>query len=311
MKNTYEFVVVGSINLDILIKQDRFPREGETLQVPDASILSGGKGANQAVQIGKLGGDVTFCGAVDDGPIGSYLEKVLVENGVHTDNLLKKSGVSGLGIVNFLSSGQLTSTIVKGTNYRIEREDVSSWAPLICGAKYVVLQHEISEEITEYVFDIASQSNAKIVLNAAPIRPVSDTILKKIDYLVLNEVEAEFFLGHPITRAEDVEISGKKIAEINNLSLIVTLGPRGSVLVNNTGSFKIPPIPVDVVETTGAGDSYIGAFAYFLNQGKSEIEACRYATCASSLTIQAEGAQPSMPERKQVLSLYNRIYSVG
>ena len=304
----HDFLIIGSINLDILIKQERFPREGETLQVEDALIFPGGKGANQAIQIAKLGGDVAFCGAVGSGPFGPVLRKSLSGSRVDTTHLLTKPGSSGLGIVNYLNGGKLTATIVKGANYRLEKADIIERSELIEGAGFVILQHEIPEDLVELILEIAGPSMANVLVNAAPVRKISEKLIKNIDYLIVNEVESEFFLQREISRPRDVLEAGVHFVKNYGLTLIVTLGAQGSVLITEKEQRVIPAIDVPVVETTGAGDSYIGTLAYFLSKGLTLYNACCYANCASALTVQTEGAQESMPDYAHVAAMYSKNY---
>ena len=305
----YDFLVIGSINFDILIKQERLPRIGETLQATEAVTCPGGKGANQAVQIARLGGKVGFFGALGSDIFGPKLKEALELNGVDTDLLLIKGGSSGLGLVNYIDDGQLVSTIVKGANYKITTGDVDKIQYEISKAAFVILQNEIPETINARVIDTAGRGEARIVLNAAPIRPIEDCILKAVDYLVLNEVEASCCLGGHIGSLDDAVRAGSDFAAEHNLSVIITMGALGSVALEGSEAFIIPPVNVQVTETTGAGDSYIGALTYYLHQGVSLEEACRFANCAASITIQSEGAVRSMPNLDTLMRFHNNVYT--
>ena len=308
-RSSKDILIVGSINFDILIKQERFPKIGETLQALDAVTCSGGKGANQAIQIGKLGGNVGFFGAVGNDIFGQVLVNSLSENNVDTALLLTKPGSSGLGVVNHIEGGQLTSTIVKGANYLLDSNDIDGALDSIRAAAFVVLQNEIPEEITERVIDIAHQNGSQVVLNAAPVRPIDDGVFDNVDYLILNEVEATYYLGYTVDSLDAAVRIGKEFANRHNLNLIVTLGPLGSVAISGPDVWKVAPIDVPVVETTGAGDSYIGALVFRLFQGENLGAACQFANCASSITIQAEGALSSMPNLEELMNLYNVVYN--
>ena len=304
-----DFLVVGSVNIDILLKQDRFAEIGETLHARDALIFPGGKGANQAVQIGKLGGRVSFVGAVGDDPFYETLKQSFIRNNVCIDDLMIKSGLSGMGIVHFLESGEVSATIVKGANYKIGKDDILQRANHIRHAKIVILQQEIPEESVETVIKIASEADTIVVLNAAPVRPLPEEYIYMLDYMVLNEVEASYYLNEKIIDIPDAIRCGRQYADIYKLNIVLTLGEKGSVLITENGEHIIPPIKVDVVETTGAGDSYIGTFSYMLNAGHDPLTACRYAGCSSAITIQAEGAQKSMPGVDEVIEMYDKIYN--
>ena len=308
-RRRYDFLVVGSINFDILVKQERFPKIGETLQATGAVTCPGGKGANQAIQIGKLGGNVGFFGAVGQDIFSRALEKSLSDNNVDTSLLLTKPGSSGLGLVSHIEGGQLTSTIVKGANYLLIPEDVDDVVEAIRDASYVILQNEIPDDITEEAIEIASKNGTQVVLNPAPVRPIEDWVFDKVDYLILNEVEASYYLGETINNIDLAIQHGRSFAEKHNLNLIVTLGPLGSVAITGPDVYIVAPIDVPVVETTGAGDSYIGALVFRLSQGETLETACRFANCASSITIQAEGSLQSMPNLEELLDLHNAVYN--
>lgn len=305
----YDFLIVGSVNFDILVKQDRFPNIGETLQAIDAVTCPGGKGANQAIQVGKLGGNVGFFGAVGDDIFGRTLEESLVSNNVDTALLLTKPGSSGLGLVSHIEGGRLTSTIIKGANYLLTPGDIDPVAGVFRDAAFLILQNEIPEDINRKAIDIATAGGTKVLLNAAPVRPIDDEFFNKVDYLILNEVEASYYLEQDITDLDTAVRIGQEFVEKHGLILIITLGPMGSVAITGTDTWKIDPIDVPVVETTGAGDSYIGALVYYLFHGETLDAACRFANCASSITIQGEGALPSMPDFKSLMNLYNDIYN--
>lgn len=304
-----DFLVIGSLNFDILIRQDRFPEIGETMHALEAVTSPGGKGANQAVQLGRLGEHVGFLGAVGQDVFAETLKSSLRQNNVDASLLLEKPGSSGLGLVNHLGNGQVTATIVKGANFLLQPSDVMTAASSLASARFILLQNEVPETVNEKAIEIASRHSVGIIMNAAPIRPVAASIIEKIDCLVLNEVEASFYLDCPVHNPEEAMKYGAKFADRYSLNLVITLGPQGSVCSTGKETYRIPPIDVPVVETTGAGDSFIGTLSARLIHGDSLLTACHYANCAASITIQAEGAQKAMPDRKQLDRMYQYAYA--
>lgn len=295
-----KIVVIGSLNYDIILKLPRLPQCGETLPANEAAFSAGGKGANQAVQAAKLGVDTYMVGCVGEDSHGDDLIKSAQKYGVNTDYLRRVKEPTGMGIVNTMEDGSVFACIVKGANFAVTKEDVDAAEDLMREAAIVILQMEIPQEINEYAIDKAQKCGAKVLLNAAPAAPIADEYLKKVDILVVNEVEAGFYLGKDITSEEEAKEGAKIFRERFGGEIIITLGKLGSV-VNDQGKITfLPSKKVNAIETTGAGDSFIGGVGYSLLQGMSLTAACEFATCCSAITVCRLGAQDSMATLAEV-----------
>jgi ribokinase len=286
-------VVIGSINYDILIKQPRFAEIGETITAEMVSTCGGGKGA------------------VGDDYFGTFLVNELASFGVRTETIIHKKGSSGLGFVNYLETGQLLSTVYPGANGLITIDDIRAQRATIETADAVLLQAEIPRSVVEYAVKIAGETATSVFYNAAPIIPLSDDLLDNIDFMVMNEVEASWYCGGRIDSVAAAISLGRPFRDRYNNTIVITLGPAGSVIISADELIVVNPIDVPVVETTGAGDSFIGALAFMIARGGALKTAARVAASASSKTIQNPGGQSAMPTLQEVKELYTATYNMS
>lgn len=290
----YDVVVIGSLNYDILVQQDRLPGLGETFTGNELMLMPGGKGANQAVQCAKLGLNVTMVGCVGNDIYGNDLIKSLDENNVSVAHVHQRGKTSGIGIVQILESGDYCSTIIKGANYLIEREDITP--DLFAGQPLIILQSEIPDSVAEYAIGLANAHGCKILLNNAPARAVSAEALRCVDYLVVNETEAGFMSGSPVVTVQDACSCATQLHQQVRGQVIITLGEKGAVLSREETAEHYPAVFCpDVVDTTGAGDSFIGGIAYCIVNAIPLKEAVPFAAEISSNSIQKYGGQSSFP----------------
>jgi ribokinase len=292
--------VVGSLNFDIIFKQKKLPSIGETYSADSISFCSGGKGANQAVQCAKLGLKTYMVGKIGNDYFGEVLKQNLTKYGVDTTCLTTVPTNTGIGVVNAIEDGSLVATIAKGANYSLTQTDIDHAENVIAESKVVILQLEVPIEVVEYTIKKAKKYNCYVILNGAPASEISDEALKLVDCFVVNESEASFYAGKEVSSYQDAE----KVCELLHAKvgqhLIITLGAEGSLIFNGTEKLYIPPNKVKVVETTGAGDSYIGAFAYGKISGMNLCEAGNFASKVSSLTVLNIGGQDAMPTIDEV-----------
>lgn len=288
-------IVVGSLNYDIILDLPRLPERGETLPVLGANFAAGGKGANQAVQAAKLGVNTYMVGSVGDDAMGSYLIKTAQEYGVNIDHIKIVSGESGMGIVNAVQSGEVYATIVRGANFQVTKEDVDAVKPLMQKAEIVILQLEIPINVVAYAITAAKEAGCKVLLNAAPAEAIPEEYLAMCDIIIVNEVEASFYLEREVHSFEEAIAGGKDMVKRWNAECIITLGSAGSVVVSKDMQKVIPANKVDAIDTTGAGDSFIGAVSYGIIQGMDIVKACEFATSCSAITVCGVSAQSSMP----------------
>ena len=295
-----KITVIGSLNYDVILKIPRLPFKGETLTANGAAFSAGGKGANQAVQAAKLKTPTYMVGCVGTDASADFLVNTAKEYGVNVDYIRKVPGSSGMGVINAVEDGSVYACIVRGANFEVTKEDVDNAVPILKESGVCILQNEIPVEIIAYAIDKAKEAGCIVVLNAAPAIELPEECLSKVDILVVNEVEAEFYCHEKIDSVEKAKTEIKKMAEKYNNNVIFTLGKDGAVAYENGTIEFIPAMKVDAIETTGAGDSYIGAVSHSIIEGKSLIEACKFATKCSAITVCRMGAQPSMPTLEDV-----------
>ena len=288
-----KIAVVGSINMDQTVIADRIPLKGETLFGSSINYIPGGKGANQAVAMAKLGAEVEMFGCVGNDDNGKKVVENLNNNGVKTNNIKVIDGVpTGLAIIT-LGDNDNTIVVVKGTNNLVSIEYVNSIKDELLKYEMVVLQHEIPLETVHYVIDLCSKNNIPTVLNPAPAEKVPMEIIDKVTYITPNEHEVGLIFGKDKTIEELLKKYPKK--------LIVTLGSDGvAVALNEKDILKVPVRKTTVVDTTGAGDTLNGAFCVRMCKGDSIENALKYANTAASLSIEKLGAQSGMPTDDEV-----------
>lgn len=294
--------VIGSLNYDIIFKQSKLAQKGETLTADSVTFSGGGKGANQAVQCARLGAQTYMVGAVGNDNFGDYLVQQLSNYGVNTEHIRKVSENTGLGVVNSLQDGTVVATISTGANYAIAREHIDEIDHLLEKSKIVILQMEIPVEVVEYAIDKAFMNGCFIILNAAPAKAISEKALSKVNCLVMNEPEASFYCNEVINDLKTAKEHCEKLHKKARDLIIITLGANGSLLFDGKNKIYIEPKKVEAVETTGAGDSYIGAFAYKLLQESEFVEAARFAALAGAFTVTKVGAQGSMPDTEEIMN---------
>ncbi len=294
-------VVIGSSNIDFIMKMDHLPARDET--VTDAVFMQtfGGKGANQAVAAGRAGGNVILVNCVGDDP---YVERMLAgfrESGINTDYIIRETGISsGTALVMIGEGGHNYLSVSPGANGLLTPERVEAVRDLIAGAAYVLMQFEIPPATIARALDIAAEVGTPVVWNYAPANPFDITQLKKVNIVVANEVEATALTGIPVTDVATAQTAAQKLRELGAQTAIITLGETGSVVATADGVQHIPAFPVAALDTTAAGDTYCGCLVVALAEGQSLVEAVRFASAGGALCVQRMGAQPSIPWRVEI-----------
>ncbi len=285
--------VVGSINMDMTVKAEKIPLKGETVKGDDLQYIPGGKGANQAVSMAKLGANVEMFGCVGDDAAGESLVQNLKNMGVETKHIKTVSGVpTGLAMIT-VGDNDNTIVVVAGTNNHVDIEYVNGIKEALLECEIVLLQHEIPQETIEYVVELCAQNGVKIVLNPGPARPVKKEVLEKVTYLTPNEHETVILFGKELSFEELM----KKYPE----KLVITQGSRGvSTCLKNGEVVLVPARKAKVVDTTGAGDTLNGAFTVAVTEGKGIVEALTFANAAAGLSTEKFGAQGGMPTYEEV-----------
>lgn len=308
-------VVVGSINADLVVHVARHPRPGETLHGSGGELLPGGKGANQAVAAALLGGDVAMVGAVGTDPQAEAALSGLRDSGANLSHVRHVEGPTGLAVVTVAEDGENAIIVVPGANGIVERVFVERDAELIRQCDILILQGEIPRSgIEEAARVIRDEGRARLILNPAPVLELDPAVIRQADPLVVNEHEAELVLTqfetpHPLSADEGT--AGARLATPEQLisrlhahgvrSVVLTLGAAGALILDGRAiedsaastPVPVPAAPVKAVDTTGAGDSFIGALAVQLAAGESLEAAARFAARVSAFAVQGAGAQPS------------------
>ncbi|MBF6977595.1 ribokinase [Aerococcaceae bacterium zg-BR22] len=300
MAKDIDVLVIGSLNFDIVSKQERLPMIGETYVAKEMIQSAGGKGANQAVQSSKLGLKTTMLGAVGNDAFGQSLKKSLIKYHVNVENLLITESTTGIGLVTALNDGEVYATISRGANFEVSPDIIENNEALFSRAKIVCLQLEIPLASVDSAIRLAKRNNCLVILNGAPATTIDNRLLHLIDYFIVNEEEAGFYSKIKNVSKKNVAKAAKKLYSMGVKNVIITLGSKGSYLFNSKNEEFIESIKVDAVDTTGAGDSYIGAFMYGLLQQFSLEDSCIFASKVSSKTVQGVGAQSSMPWLKDM-----------
>ncbi|MEX2534529.1 MAG: ribokinase [Trueperaceae bacterium] len=296
-------LVVGSVNIDLVTRVKRFPRPGETLLGSDYETHHGGKGANQAVAAARLGAEVSFLGRVGRDDFGQRLRRGLSEEGIATGRLIDVEGASGAAFITLDATGQNTIIVAPGANSRLEPDDLPAEA--FSQADVVVLQLEIPTATVMRGIDLGRQSGVKVIVNAAPAGAMTVDELAGCDLLVVNETEAATLLpgGSAVEPERLLEALGERFPAV-----VLTLGSKG-LLWRSAGesgraeSGRARAHPVIVVDTTAAGDAFVGAAAAALAGGSGLEEAVRLGNAAGALAVTKAGAQPSLPRLEELQRL--------
>ena len=292
--------VIGSIGYDLTTYMYKFPKAGETIVGKKFIQNPGGKGDNQVIASARVGGDVTFIGAVGDDNYGELLKKNLEENKVKTHMKIVPNMSSQIATILIDESGENRIVIVPGANNFVDKKQIDDNFDIIKECDIILMQLEIPMETVEYVVDKFYELNKIIILNPAPGAELSDNIIKKCTYLTPNENEIGLITKMPYDTIDNIKLAAKCLFDKGAQNVLVTLGEKGAYLKNKNDDIIIPTLKVKALDTTGAGDCFNGVFAACLAMGKNAIEAIKYANVASSISVTRSGAVPSLPYKNEV-----------
>ncbi len=281
--------VIGSINMDIAIRTDIFPKQGETVLGNLFTTIPGGKGANQAVAAARLGSQVQMVGAVGEDAFGNELYFNLKNEEVHVGGIVKTNNSTGIANI-LLHDNDNRIIVVPGANFDVDQEMIDQHMELIEKSSLVMLQLEIPVKTIEYVLEVCERLSIPVLLNPAPAANYNAEWIDKVTYLTPNETECELMFG------TDYETVLKQYPN----KIIVTLGGDGAAYYDGTKIVKVPGFKTAAVDTTGAGDTFNGAFAHAITAGKSIEESVQFANIAASLSVEKFGAQGGMPRIDKV-----------
>ena len=295
-------VVVGSLNMDLVVRMPQIPRPGETLLGGVFKTFPGGKGANQAVAAARLGGQVTMIGCVGDDAFGREMRTTLAREGIDTTHvLIHPEAATGVALIQVDAQGQNSIAVASGANFCLTGAEVEKALQSIDEFDALVMPLETPLETIYAAAKIAAQRGAKVILNPAPAQVLEKDLLELVDVLLPNEYEIALMTGVPLQTPADTRRAAEKLLDLGVKNLLVTLGSHGSALFSPSApETLIPAWLVRAVDTTAAGDCFVGALAVALCEGRSLQDAAKFASAAAALSVTREGAQPSLPRRSEV-----------
>ena len=296
-------ISLGSINMDLVVRTPRFANPGETIVGLDFYTAPGGKGANQAVAVGRLGVDALMFGRIGDDFFGKNLLKNLQENNV---------GIKGVKIDDALPTGTALITvddhaeniiiIIPGANSAVGDSDINNLIPFFKKGNILMLQLEIPLDTVVAATKKAKESGVKVLLDPAPARELPDELLQLCDFITPNETEAQFLTGVKIENSVDAKKAAEVLLEKGVQAVIVKMSSKGSYYYDGSIEILFPAYKVDAIDTVAAGDAFNGSFAAALSEGKQIEEILQWANACGALSTTKPGAQPSMPSREELIS---------
>jgi ribokinase len=305
-----DILVVGSLNADLVVRAPRFPQPGETISGEDLQVIPGGKGANQAVAAARLGANVAMLGCVGNDAFGDLLLENLKANHVDINMIKRESGPTGTAMIVIDASGQNSIVLSPGANYKVSYVDINRNYSSFPDQGLLLLQLEILDPAFEMAAHSAKRKNMTVILNPAPAKNLNNDFLSTIDFIVPNEAELSLLTGMEVKDIPSAEKAAEQLLQRGAKNVIVTLGSKGALVVTgkqgdkytNTraDTFQVNTFKVNVVDTTAAGDAFIGGFATKLLESDDLLSAVRYGCACGALATTKFGAQPSLPTKQEV-----------
>jgi ribokinase len=305
-------LVVGSLNMDQVVRVPRVPMLGETLLgAGSLKLVPGGKGANQAVAMARLGAPVAMAGRVGTDPFGAQLVKALQADKVDTGLVVvDMEEASGTAFIFLTPDGENAIVVASGANMRVgrDKEQMATIFEAMAQARALVLQLEIPLETVQTLVSAGHKAGIPVVLNLAPAQPLPGETLKQVEVLIVNEMEASLLSGQRVESLEDAGIVARMLHERGIAMVVLTMGGQGAILASDDGTGKLrtiyqPAPKVQVIDTTAAGDCFVGALTVALTEGQAAEDALKFAVYASALKVTKFGAQSGLPTRDEVEAL--------
>jgi ribokinase len=298
-----KILVIGSSNTDLVIKTSQFPVPGETVIGGVFNTFAGGKGANQAVAAKRLGAEVIFLACLGQDDFGRKAIQVYKEEGIETHYIsMDKEHPSGVASIIINEKGENSIVVAPGANNRLSTADVERILPLMKTVDIVLVQLEVPLETVDFAVRKAHELNKVVILNPAPATKLDNNIYSRIDVITPNESETEILLGKKVADRESAATAAQIFLDKGVNNVIITLGDRGALFKNREEEFLTPAFKTNVVDTTAAGDTFNGALAVALSEGKNWREAIQFSNKAAAISVSRLGAQSSIPYRKEVES---------
>ncbi len=301
-----DICVVGGINMDLVVQVPHIPRPGETVQGGEVARFPGGKGSNQAVAASRLGASVAMIGQVGMDAFGDELLGTLETAGIETTGVRRVSAATGVALISVAADGQNAIVVAPGANMAWDDTAVEEVERAVAGCRLLVLNLEVAPAVIARAVRAAKRAGARVILNPAPHRTGDEGCFGDVDLFVPNQVEAALFAGMDPEAVTDWGAVGRRLRQLGPRTVILTLGSEGSLIVNEDGAHHISTCPVSAVDTTAAGDAFVGGLAAALLQGPELREAVRFANACGAMAVTRAGAQPSLPCRAEVERLIVR-----
>ena len=295
-----KIVVIGSSNTDMVVQSERLPRPGESVLGGDFMMAGGGKGANQAVAVARMGHKVVFSAALGNDIFGDAALNSYQNFGIDTTYIVRKDIPSGVALIMVDSKGQNCISVALGANNALTIEDVLPALESVESGDIVLLQLEIPMATVEAAVEAAAAKGARVVLNPAPAAPVSEQVLSNLYLITPNQTEAQTLTGVEVADEASACEAAQILCARGVERVVITMGGSGAYLYENGKGVIVPARMVDAIDTTAAGDVYNGALCAALAEGKSLEQALAFATKASAISVTRAGAQPSVPSREEV-----------
>lgn len=307
-KGTGEILIVGSLNMDLVVQADRMPSAGETVLGTSFVTVPGGKGGNQAVAAARLGGRVTMIGCVGQDSFGEQLIEGLRVSGVDVQGVRRTANATtGVAAVLVDREGENRIIAVPAANGQLSPADVASLEARFAEAELIVTQLEVPRATVKAAIALAARHRVPVLFNPAPAFALENELLAGIDYLVLNETEASVLTGVNPDGEDTCRQAALALRACGVGVVVLTLGARGAYVYSDGEGTHVPAQPVTVVDTTAAGDSFVGGMAVSLVEGRGIVEATRFACAAGTLAVTRLGAQTSIPTRDEVETMLARV----
>ncbi len=296
-----KIVVVGSCNTDMVVKSDRLPVPGETVLGGAFMMNPGGKGANQAVAVARLGGNATFITKTGNDLFGKQSIEMFDEENINTDNILSDPlHPSGVALIMVDNNGENCIVVASGANASLSTHDIEKARDVIESADIILMQLEIPMNTVEYAAKMAFDKGIKVILNPAPAAYLSNELMKCLYAIVPNKTEAEILSGIKVSDWDSARLAADSISAKGIDNVVITLGSKGSFVKEGDSCYEVPVEKIDAIDTTAAGDTFCGAFCVGLSEGLSIHDAVYFANTAAGITVTREGAQSSIPYRKEI-----------
>lgn len=304
-----KIVVIGSTNMDMVVKSFHIPVPGETVLGGGFLMNTGGKGANQAISIARLGGNVSFISKVGKDVFGRQSSQAFEDEGIGIEGILYDNALpTGVALITVDEIGENTMVVDPGANLNLTPSEVGKYLDKIPNIGIMLIQMEIPIETIKFAIQYASIYSIKVILNPAPAHVHTSELFDKIDIITPNISEAEILTGIPVTDVDSARRAAEYLYFNGVKNVVITMGAMGSVLLHREGFYVIPATKVKAIDSTGAGDAFNGALAVAVSEGQDILSAVHFASRVASIATTRMGAQSSIPTRKDLIMepvLYN------